>query len=290
MPKYIRPTYDQYKKLRIYKNLSVPELINNLVVLKSCKLDFLVDNAPGLYDKAVKVAGTSLTQFLMLQTYGTKFVAGVNSEQLRNTISKTNAQDMGVVSYYLAELTHDRPFEESDFDYFLSKYIESIQEGRVDKKNGAAVRATALGDSQVLKKMNVVQEKINKLFEDSTNQLESDSNDPERVPAHWASVDKIKENLTKLNIQFEDADLEQIISKVKQSKMDARRNGNEIHLIEWNTNFANWNLVHPELNENPIWLQLSKYSPEELVKVKNYLGRYEAFFDKCLEFGIVGFD
>lgn len=89
------------------------------------------------------------------------------------------------------------------------------------------------------------------------------------------------------NIQFEENDLQQIISKVKQPKMDKFRQGNEIHIIEWNTNFICWNLVHPELNQNKIHIQLSEYSPEELSKLKNYLGRYEAFFDACVQYKIV---
>lgn len=98
---------------------------------------------------------------------------------------------------------------------------------------------------------------------------------------------QIRENLKKLGVQFEETDFQQIISKVKQSKLNKKRQGEEIHIIEWNTNFMCWNMVNPELNQNTIWLQLSKYSPQELVYIKSYLARYEAFFEKCQEYNIV---
>lgn len=88
-------------------------------------------------------------------------------------------------------------------------------------------------------------------------------------------------------IQFEERDLQEIISKVKQDKLNFLRQGDEVHRIEWNTNLCCWNMVHPELNENPIWLQLTRYSAQEVIYINNYLRRYEAFFDKCLEFKIV---
>lgn len=69
--------------------------------------------------------------------------------------------------------------------------------------------------------------------------------------------------------------------------MDKMRQGDEVHIIEWNTNFICWNVVHPELNQNKIWLQLTQYTTDELPKLKNYLGRYEAFFDACVEYKIV---
>lgn len=74
--------------------------------------------------------------------------------------------------------------------------------------------------------------------------------------------------------------------------MNKHRQHNEIHIIEWNTNFICWNLLHPQLNENRIWDQLTKYSKHEVALVKAYLGRYEAFFDKCIQVGItfIGYD
>ena len=69
--------------------------------------------------------------------------------------------------------------------------------------------------------------------------------------------------------------------------MNKHRNGNEIHRIEWNTNFICWNMIHPELNDNIIWQQLSRYSANEVTLINSYLGRYETFFDKCLEYGVV---
>jgi hypothetical protein len=102
----------------------------------------------------------------------------------------------------------------------------------------------------------------------------------------------MKAYLREKGLQFEDSDWEQIIEKVKRPQLDKLRRGNEIHIIEWNTGFICWNLVHPELNQNPIWLQLSKYSSDEVSKIKSYLGRYEAFFEKCIEYGVnyLGYD
>jgi len=287
MRRLVRPSYADYKKYRIYQSLSTAEVVNNLAVLMSCKFDALVDNAPNLYKTSTKVLGSNLTNSLMLHTYGTKFVAGVDAEGLRRTINNVNAQGMGVVVYYLAEALDGKVFDESDFDYFLTKYIESIREARVNPMNGAAVRATALGNFEVIKKMNTVQEKINKLFQDSAVEPHTEPDVPERVPRLWASVDKIAENLKALGIQFEQAELDDLISKIKQPKLDSLRKGNHIHLIEWNTNFGCWNLVHPELNDNNIWKQLSRYSKDEVTKITNYLKRYEVFFDKCTEYGIV---
>lgn len=190
MKRFLRPTYEQYKAYRIYQSLTTDEILNNLAVLKSCKYSCLVDNAPKLYDTTKGFVGSDLTNNLLLHTYGKKFVAGVNAEQLRDSINKVNAQGMGVVVYYLAEALDGKVFDEKDFDYFLTKYIESIGEARINPVNGAAVRATALGNLDAIKKMNVVQKKIGKLFSENVSEL-APAGSEGRVKQDWADTDKV---------------------------------------------------------------------------------------------------
>ena len=111
MKRYIRPTYEQYKATRIYKNLSNQEALIDLAVLQSCKYDSLVDNAPQLYKSSSSFLGKNLVNSILMKTYGTKFIAGVDAEGLRRSVVKINAQGMGVVVYYLAEALDGKVFD-----------------------------------------------------------------------------------------------------------------------------------------------------------------------------------
>lgn len=113
MQRFVRPSFDYFKSKRIYKSLSTGELIIDLAVLKSCQFDYLVDNATSHYERSCKILGANLTNSLLLKTYGTKFVAGVDAEGLRRSVSRANANGMGIVVYYLAESLDGKVFGES---------------------------------------------------------------------------------------------------------------------------------------------------------------------------------
>ena len=109
----MKPSFEHYKNYRIYENLSTWEVLNNLAVLKSCSFGSIVDNAQKLYGLSSNILGTKTTNRLLHHTYGLKFIAGLDAEELRRTIHKVNAQGMGVVVYYLAEALDDKELTES---------------------------------------------------------------------------------------------------------------------------------------------------------------------------------
>lgn len=108
----MKPSYEQYKNYRIYRGLTTPELINNIIVLKTCAYDTIVNNSMKLYGMSTKLLGKYVTNKALLHTYGKKFVAGVDAESLRRTITQVNAQGMCVVVYYLAEAVEGQIFDE----------------------------------------------------------------------------------------------------------------------------------------------------------------------------------
>lgn len=113
MKRYVRPTLEQYKSYKIYENLSTLEVLNNLAVLKSCSYDSIVNNAQKLYRLSSNVLGVKATNRILHHTYGLKFIAGLDANELRRTIQKVNAQGMGVVVYYLAEALDNRELNEN---------------------------------------------------------------------------------------------------------------------------------------------------------------------------------
>lgn len=72
----------------------------------------------------------------------------------------------------------------------MNKHIEAIKIGQFNKLNGGCVRSTAVGNKEVIIKMNTVQKKIAKLFADSISD-QPEKALPERNNENWASVDKV---------------------------------------------------------------------------------------------------
>ena len=112
MQAFLRPTIEQYKNFGIYRHMPIAELLNRILVLKSCQFESLIDKGPHLYEKSRKVLGGKITDGIIMNTIGKMFVAGADSKDLKATIDKVNGWGQGAVAYYVAEALDGRPFEE----------------------------------------------------------------------------------------------------------------------------------------------------------------------------------
>ena len=95
--------------------------------------------------------------------------------------------------------------------------------------------------------------------------------------------------------EFESEDLTEIISTIKHDRLDSERSNlpeDAIHYLEFKLGLCSYNLVFPELNENPIWVQFSKYSPEEYVQLETLQSRLYSVCDAAYESGLtaIAFD
>lgn len=187
-------------------------------------------------------------------------------------------------------LTESNFFKE--FDYNMMKYMNSIKEASISKKNSIAVRSTALGNLDVILKMNKIQEKLFKWFHSAA------------VAGHpnWASVKKVylcvhavdltsklEQYLRDNNFEFEDQDFQELISCIKSEEGEGMKNQRKnlpedaVHLIEFKLGVCSYNIVNPNLNENRIWLQFSKYSQEEQKLLQAMIARFNKVCNACID-------
>ena len=67
---------ETFKQLRVYRNLSVPLLINDISCNRLMKLNYLVDKAPAMYHSFTRLFGKTLINSVIHNTYCKIFTAG----------------------------------------------------------------------------------------------------------------------------------------------------------------------------------------------------------------------
>lgn len=96
-------------------------------------------------------------------------------------------------------------------------------------------------------------------------------------------------------IEFEEEEFEEIISACRTEGFNEERaqfDEDCLHFVEWKLGFGAWNLTNENLNRNPVWVQFSKYSPEELKAMRLLLNRMFEVCDACVKYGLkaIAFD
>lgn len=73
---------EAFKHLRVYKRLSIPLLVNDMVCNRVMKMGFMVDKAPTIYKWSTKIFGHRLINWVVHNTYCKVFTAGSNIQEV----------------------------------------------------------------------------------------------------------------------------------------------------------------------------------------------------------------
>ena len=78
-------TSETFTQLRVYRRLSTPLLLNDMLCNRFMKMNFLVDKAPTIYTWSTKIFGHGLINWVVHSTYCKVFTAGSNVFEVDQT-------------------------------------------------------------------------------------------------------------------------------------------------------------------------------------------------------------
>ncbi|KAK9799009.1 hypothetical protein WJX73_003308 [Symbiochloris irregularis] len=167
-----------------YQSKSSVDLLRNLAVLSACQFEPLVNNADKLLKAATIFPGTTLTYWVVKQTFFRHFCAGEDEGSIRPSLKKLHASGIGAILDYAAEddsdggaasrseetgsvvaRTYDYETEEA-CDKHRDIFLRSIMAAADAPGQGfAAIKVTALGNPKLLERVSTTLSELHRLFE-----------------------------------------------------------------------------------------------------------------------------
>lgn len=178
---------------------STGEIIRTLLVFQACKSKLLVSNADSLLKLSKKVFGSTLTNFVVGNTFYKQFVAGPDAERIKPRLEYLQSNGIHAILDYAAEddvqaeegpksreapqntvVARTYSYEgERQCDKRMDIFKKAIEAAHSSDGQGfAAIKVTALGLPKLLERVSTSLVSINNLFK----QLDEDNNgylDPE---------------------------------------------------------------------------------------------------------------
>jgi proline dehydrogenase len=175
-----------------FKNKSFGELLRGKFVFTACQIQPLVNHSERLIKLSYKIIGLHITNFVLKSTFFGHFCAGEDEESVRPTVKRLENSGVGSILDYAAEadVEEDKEKEVKPAVSSSSSSSRSKIQGRVyDYKNEemceihlktftkainsvknvsptgfAAIKCTALGNPELLKRVSSTLVEIRKLF------------------------------------------------------------------------------------------------------------------------------
>lgn len=169
---------------------TTPELLRAIVVLRLCRLPFLVRHSDLLLKLSTKVLGRDITDGLLRRTFFGHFCAGEDGDDARRVVERLGRDNVGPILDYAAEgdstAAEDAPppppvtafvnqparvysyASEVECDRHASIFASCIRSARdvstIPGRGFAAIKVTALGDPALLERMSIAIVEIRNLF------------------------------------------------------------------------------------------------------------------------------
>ena len=209
-----------------------------------------------------------MTNYFLANTMGKLFTGGRTTKCLRDTVLKLNSKGTGVILNYLAEFEPGVVSPEEEFDHNCQMTEMMVTDSKVDFANNyLAIKITGIMNLDSLRKASSVQNKIDNLFHKNSNASD-----------FVIEISQLRENLLEIGINFTEDDFKSFVELIKMSDCDIVRetanNADILSIAEWRTQLTCVNWTNPEMNSHQIFLQLSDYSEEELIHIRNCKKRY----------------
>lgn len=185
------PVIDFSDSRSSFKNKTFSELMRGQMVFTTCQIRPLVNNAERLIKLSYKVLGLSLTNSLLKMTFFGHFCAGEDEESIRPTVKRLEQGGVGSILDYAAEADIEQDEQHSQevvniptsttvgkvsgrvYDYkneelcdmhmkTFEKAIRAVK--NVSPTGFAAIKCTALGNPELLKRASVTLVELRNLF------------------------------------------------------------------------------------------------------------------------------
>lgn len=144
------------KKAMARKNIS--DLLLASLIYNTCRFPSIASNGIDLYERASAVFGRKLVNFMVQHTFFTHFCGGESVEAVKSTIAKLKSDNVGGILDYAVERA-------GAADENLAVLLEEIQAVHDLAPDGyAAVKVTALGDLELLKRMSTILVEIKRFY------------------------------------------------------------------------------------------------------------------------------
>jgi proline dehydrogenase len=174
-----------------FKNKSMDELIRGKVVFSTCQVRPLVSNAESLVKFSYRTLGMGMTNALLKATFFGHFCAGEDEESIRPTVERLERSGVGSILDYAAEADIEEENQQNKpvvniptsttvgkvqgrvYDYkneelcdmHMKTFEKAIQAVKNVSPTGfAAIKCTALGNPELLKRASVTLVEIRNLF------------------------------------------------------------------------------------------------------------------------------
>lgn len=186
----VTPVIDFSDPKSSFKNKSMGELVRGKIVFSICQVKPLVRNAEELVKVSYRMLGMGLTNLLMRTTFFGHFCAGEDEESIRPTVERLEKSGVGAILDYAAEADVENDQNEKPVVHIPTSTTIGKVQGRVyDYKNEelcdmhmetfrkaiqavknvsptgfAAIKCTALGNPELLKRASTTLVEIRNLF------------------------------------------------------------------------------------------------------------------------------
>lgn len=207
-----------------YKNKSFLDLCKAFLVFSICQQSFLVRNANTIMGISYRVMGSNFTNWIMKKTFFGHFCAGENEITIKPTVQYLNANGVGAILDYAAESdiveaipsnnekysAHNEAICDMNKEIF-EKCIKAVK--NVSPTGFAAIKCTALGNPELLKRASSALVELKRLFQ--------------KFDIHNTGSLCKEDFITVYNMYFKSGDVEAIFDKI-----DMDHNG-RIDYLEW---------------------------------------------------------
>ena len=154
-----------------FKSKSTIELFRGLLVFSLCRINVLVSKSEQLMKLSYHMLGSTITDKLLKLTFFGHFCAGEDEVSIKPTLKALQSSGIGSILDYAAEsdLLSDLDTRNSNDDLYDShketfeKCIHAVK--NVSTAGFAAVKVTALGDPELLRRASLTLIEIRKLFD-----------------------------------------------------------------------------------------------------------------------------
>lgn len=165
----------------IFRSKSSLQLIKSLLVFSACKIPILVNKAEIFILGSKKLFGVRLTDRILKETFFSQFCAGEDEQSIKPTVSFLESAGIGSILDYAAEsdlITMDndegrKAVQCRIYDYqneelcdfhqsIFAKCIKAVKS--VSPTGFAAIKCTALGNPDLLKRVSITITELRRLF------------------------------------------------------------------------------------------------------------------------------
>lgn len=161
---------------------STTELIRSLLIFRLCGWKWLVDRSDSLLSVAQRTIGRNMTEFVLRHSFFAQFCGGEDEKDIAPTIAYLNRHGVGGILDYAAEADVSSPSNDGEhenkvvartYDYTSESQCDAnadifrtcIRSVRNVTPDGfAAIKVTALGDPQLLRRVAALKVETMNLF------------------------------------------------------------------------------------------------------------------------------